>query len=48
MNYLCMETSFPVTQLEKRPWGAEPRIELRPALHQADILPAELRRYALL
>jgi hypothetical protein len=29
---------------EKPPRGAEPRIELGPALHQADTLPIELRR----
>jgi hypothetical protein len=31
-------------QREKPLWGAEPGIELGPALQQADALPAELRR----
>ncbi len=30
--------------VRKPPWGAKPRIELDPALQQADALPAELRR----
>ncbi len=35
-------------QQEKPPRGAEPRIELRPALQQADPLPIELRRNILI
>ncbi len=31
-------------QWEKPPWGAEPRIELGPAIHQVDALLTELRR----
>ncbi len=31
-------------QWEKTPCGAEPRIELRPAVQQADVLPTEPRR----
>ncbi len=31
-------------QQEKHPWCAKPRIELGPALQQADALPSELRR----
>ncbi len=34
----CMVSS------EKPPWSAEPRIELGPAIQQADALSAELRR----
>ncbi len=33
-----------LAQWEKPPWGAEPRIELGPALQQAGALPTELRR----
>jgi len=33
-----------LAQVEKPPWGAEPRFELGPALQQADALPSELRR----
>ncbi len=32
------------TQWKKPLWGAEPRIEVGPALQQADALPTELRR----
>jgi hypothetical protein len=32
-----------LAQWEKPPWGAEPRIELEPALRQADALSTELR-----
>jgi hypothetical protein len=32
------------TRREKLSWGAKPRIELGPALQQADPLPTELRR----
>jgi hypothetical protein len=30
--------------LEKPPWGAEPKMELGPALQQVDALPSDLRR----
>jgi hypothetical protein len=33
--------------MEKPPWDAEPKIELGPALQQADALPTELRRTLL-
>jgi hypothetical protein len=38
--------SLRIAQWEKPPWGAEPRLELGPALQQADALalPTELRR----
>jgi hypothetical protein len=33
-----------VSSVGKPPWGAIPRIELKPALQQADALPTEQRR----
>ncbi len=39
--------SISSAQWEKPPWDAEPRIELGPALQQADALPSELSRTLL-
>ncbi len=41
---LLVSSSLLRSAREKPPWGAEPRIELGPALQQADALPTELRR----
>ncbi len=40
----CIFIFYPLTQHEKPPRGAKPRVEPGPALQQADALPAELRR----
>jgi hypothetical protein len=41
---LLVSSSLLHSAREEPPWGAEPKIELRPALEQADALPTELRR----